>query len=103
MTNLMRLADAQCLWQNHLAMVKNGGLLSGEAKRQVLTEDRIGAQQHSALWALASGYRVEFNPIVNLFHAQPGRRTKSPLTAPGNHNDTPPAEGKFEKTFDALA
>ena len=103
MANLMGLADAQRLWQNHLAMVKNGGLLSGEAKHQALTEDEIGAQHYSAHWALASGYRVKIDPIVNLFHSQPGRRTKSPLTAPGNHNDTPPAEGKFEKTFDALA
>ena len=103
MDNLMGLADAQCLWQNHLAMVKNGGLPSGEAKHQALTEEGIGAQHHPAHWALASGYCVEIDPIVNLFHSQPGRRTKSPLTAPGNHNDTPPAEGKFEKTFDVLA
>ena len=103
MDNLEELADAQCLWLSHLAMLKNGGLLSGEAKHQALTEDGIGAQHHSAHWALAMGYRVEIDPIVNLFHSQPGRRAKSPLTAPGNHNNTPPAEGKFEKTFDALA
>ena len=41
--------------------------------------------------------------MVNLFHSQPGRHTKSPFTAPVNHTDTPPAEGKFEKTFDVLA
>ena len=102
MANLMGLADAQRLWLNHLAMVKNGGLASGGTKHQALKEYEIGAQQHTAHWALANGYCVEFDPIVNLFHYQPGRRAKSPLTAPGNHTDTPLAGGKFDKTFERL-
>lgn len=35
--------------------------------------------------------------------SQSGRRTKSPFAAPGNHTDSPPAGGKFNKTFGVLA
>ena len=49
MDYLVGLADAQRQWQNHLAMAKKGGLPSVCAKHQALTEDGIGAQQHTAL------------------------------------------------------
>ena len=103
MDNLKGVADAHRLWQNHLAMAKKGGLPSSRAKHQALTEGGFGAQHHPAHWALTRGCCVAFDPIENLFPSQPGRRTKSPFIAPGNHTDTPPAGGKFEKTFGVLA
>ena len=99
MDNLKGLADAHHLWQNHFAVAKKGGLPSGGATHQVLTENGIGAQQLTAHWALAIGYCVVFDLITNLFPSQPGCRIKSPFIASGNHTDTPPAGGKFDKTF----
>ena len=103
MDNLKGVADAHRLWQNHLAMANKGGLPSSRAKHHALTEGGFGAQHHPAHWALTRGCCVAFDPIENLFPSQPGRRTKSPFIAPGNHTDTSPAGGKFEKTFGVLA
>ena len=103
MENLKGVADAHRLWRNHLAVAKKGGLPSSRTTHQALTEGGFGAQHHPAHWAFTRGCCVEFDPIENLFPSQPGSRTKSPFIALTNHTDTPPAGGKFEKTFGVLA
>lgn len=91
------------LWRRHMDMAKIGATGRGGVDRQALTPEDAEGRALLIGCALERGYKVDADPMGNLFVHRPGSDQEASPVMAGSHLDTQPSGGNFDGIFGVLA